>query len=392
VDLTQGDDDESSSADDYCEPPADMANVAEPVPGNATLSAVVFTHFLHSKGKKPGAPCSSSDHECGVWPLGPAPGMTVVQTQRSVNRIVGGGYEIEVSPKTGKRHIQGWFVLENEIAKDTLCKYFAKKGCNITFFGKMRGTVAQSIEYCSKEGGYVAFGKQDCVNKHARGGQGARNDIAEFVEACEKGTSMRDLCLTYAEYVLKHSRGVETIRQHVFVDPRVKPGAYLPRKNFAFFGPSGTGKSTAARFIVGQHTCYIPASNNNSIFSFETYDGQEYIKMEEFSGARLPVNSLKDMAGDDACQLTGRGFSKPGLHNSVVITSNYNPASWYPGSPVDFLAIQRRFIVYYCGEKEWTKSWVDKDSSEVKELKFPNPLIVYKNGAWSNERGPWVLQ
>lgn len=369
------------------QPPAGVLEISEAVKNNAEVTAVVFTHFMHAVGKKPSGASCTADEPCNIWPM--APGCTEIRTQRAVNRIVGGGYEMEVSPTTGKSHIQGWFLLEKPIAMATLRKFFADKGCNITFFGKMRGTVAQSIEYCSKDGGYVAWLKQDCVNPHARAGQGARNDIAEFVEACQKGTSMRDITLAYPEFVLRHSRGVETVRQHVFIDPRLSKR--VPRVNVIFFGPSGTGKSTAAKYYVSKGSCYIPASNNNSVISFETYDGQEFIKMEEFDGKRLNVNSLKDMAGDDACQLTGRGFSKPGLHNSVVITSNFNPASWYPASPEDLRAIQRRFTMYHCGEREWTKNWLDKETGESRELKFPNPLIVYKNGSWANERGAWVL-
>jgi hypothetical protein len=370
------------------QPPASVLEISEAVKPTAEVQAVVFTHFVHAKGRKPCEACSSNDAQCYCWPL--APDYHEIRSQRAVNRIVGGGYELEVSPTTGRSHVQGWFMLEKPIAMQTLRKFFADKGCNITFFGKMRGTVAQSIEYCSKDGGYKSYGSQDCVNPHARSGQGARNDIAEFVEACQKGTSMHDMCIQYPEFVLRHSRGVETIRQHVFVDPRLSKR--VPRVNIIFYGPTGTGKSTAANQYVGKGSCYIPCSNNTSIFSFETYDGQEFIKMEEFAGPRLGVNSLKDMAGDDVCQLTGRGFSKPGLHNSVVITSNYNPAGWYAASPEDYKALQRRFIIYHCGEREWSKSWVDKETGEVCELKFPNPLIVYKNGSWAAARGPWVLR
>ena len=282
-------------------------------------------------------------------------------------------------------------MLEKPIAMVTLRKYFADAGCNITFFAKMRGTVAESIKYCSKEGGYVAWADQDCVNPHARSGQGARNDIAAFVETCQNGASMREIVLEYPDLVLRHPRGVQTIRENVFVDPRLVKGARIPRSNVIFYGPSGTGKSTAANFWIGDRSVYVPGSNNNSLISFETYDGQDVLKIEEFAGPRMGVNSLKDMAGDDACQLTGRGCSKPGLHNSMVLTSNYNPAGWYPASPVDFAAIQRRFTIYHCGVKTWTKSWLNKDTLQPEQAEFPNPLIKYQNGSWANERGPWVL-
>lgn len=304
----------------------------------------VFTHFCHD--------------DCQNFPK--SAGFLV--TQRQQYSIIGGGYQLERCPSTQRLHVQGWFSLDKEIQFMTLKSHFCPK----IRFGKMNGSVQDSIVYCSKEetreSPYVAFGSQTVVNPHCRSKPGARNDLDVVQQALRSGAGLKRIAEDYFSTYCKYSNGI-TKAARLMLPER----ANAPRRFVVYYGEPGAGKSWKARDLIGEDTYYQPEQNNSGILSFESYDGQSWILLEDFDPKSLSVCVLKRITDRYHCILPGRGSSPPGLHNGVIITTNYPPTSWYPDAPLDYSALQRRMTDHFTCKKAY---WYD----ELTRSQVPNPL------------------
>jgi len=294
----------------------------------------IFTHFLHALDGQGDKECEAFPCDCASYKI------------RSTYKVLGGGYEVEVCPKSKKKHHQGWMYLDREIPFEQLKTMF----CHKVHWAKMAGSVAQNIKYCSKDGKYVGFGNQDTENCHLRVGKGQRNDLAAVVEASESGMSTNEIARKFPVQFIKYPKGI--MLHHEIVQPEYEE---RPRRFIVFWGQTGSGKSWGARHIIGDDSVYLPEKNNASHLSFEIYSGQKWILIEEFKGLGLFCDDLKTYVDRYAVELRGRGSSKKGLHIGVIITSQCDPMSWYPDqSEEDSTALLRRMTgLYQCHRDKW---------------------------------------
>jgi hypothetical protein len=304
------------------------------------------THFVHD--------------DCHCFPNE----VTTYKLRKVEYKVLGGGYEVETCPRTKKKHHQCWMFLDKVIRFEQLKKMFCQK----IHWAKMAGTVAQNIKYCSKEKKYVGFGIQDKENCHIRAGKGQRNDLASVAQASESGMTIRSIAKQYPIEYIKYYRGIGA---HHGLVQAARPDA--PRRFIILWGEPGSGKSMHAMDIIGSDTVFRPDSNNSSAQSFENYDGQKWILFEEFNGKTLYMDDLKTMTDRYSCVLRGRGCSKAGLHDGVIITCNSCPTSWYPdANPVHLDALLRRVEkLYQCNRDKWmnqlTGKVIDNPYKEVAE-------------------------
>lgn len=300
----------------------------------------VYTHFLHD--------------DCDDFPNKEME----VENTKTVYKVVAGGYQTELT-KDGKRHIQGWVIFDKEVILSTLKGLF----CKTIHWEKMQGTVEDSIRYCTKEfcdkdpnfrckvdGTERRFGSDGIRNPHGRGGKGARNDLQAVIDLVDEGNTLKDVASTCPEEWIKFNRGIQSYHSMV-----QKDWVEQEREFIIMWGESGTGKSWQAKRIIGEDSYYIPEMNNSGFLSFETYDSQKWILIEEFKGMGLFIDDLKRMTDRYKCILRGRGCSKQALHTGLIITSQVNPASWYPNDrEEDRVALLRRVTqLWQMSRKYW---------------------------------------
>lgn len=317
------------NGNDYKHPKADSEGVAW-----------CWTHFI---------PCTQQD-QCETWPVEACP----LKTQRLEYKILGGGFGTEFCPTTRRQHQQGWLILDKPIRFKTLKAFF----CSTIHWEKMAGTVQQSIDYCSKDGHYFAFGAQDGQNPHPRKGQGSRNDLERVVEDIMKGTSLKRIAADNPVEWVKFHKGFESLRSMTL--PSFEGGK---RQFHVLWGDAGAGKSWKAMRLMGvpegeehklEEYAFVPDQNNSGILSFETYAGQKWIFLDDFEPKSLQVTALKRMTDRYACVLPGRGRSVTASHLGVVITCNYKPENWYQEA-VDWQALLRRMdSLLHCRVGGWT--------------------------------------
>lgn len=275
---------------------------------------------------------------------------------KSKNMVVGGGYGFETCPTTGKKHVQGWMALQSTATFQLVKTSF----CSKIHWEKMRGSVKQSVEYCSKEGDYHKFGRDEytLTNPHERSAPGTRNDLVEIRNKLKNGKRMAEIAEDHFTDFLRYGNGFRAYRQLVLM-ARAIDACYC------LWGEAGSGKSWKAKQIIGDSTFYEPAQNNSGLISFESYDGQDFIVLNDFDPKSISVCALKRILDPhNGAMLPGRGVSHPNQAKAVIITSNYNPRTWY--APEEWPALERRMTsLLYCKKSVWE----DQLSGE----RFPNP-------------------
>lgn len=316
-----------------------------------------WTHFTHQS--------SFTKEDCINFPREVC---TLHTAHKKQFQIVCGGSGVETCPSTGKQHRQGWLMLDQPIRFKQLKSMF----CDTIHWEKMHGTLEENMDYCKKEDMYVGFGDYEGKeNPHLRKGKGARNDLADVEMAVREGTSLKRLFEDHFSTMVKFHRGIEKAKKVL-----AKPWVEAPRQFIVMWGEAGAGKSWKTQQLVGDDTFFIPDQNNSGLLSFENYDGQKWILLEDFESKSLPVTVLKRMTDRYEMTLPGRGTSVMGAHSGVILTTNYNPEEWYT-SKEDYLALLRRMTGnLYCTRRGWkdllTGEELPNPCPHVKEVSVPN--------------------
>jgi len=165
--------------------------------------------------------------------------------------------------------------------------------------------------------------------------------------------------MEHFETFAKYHKGIEVAASALGFSLDDEVPKWVDRECHIFYGPSGTGKSLAADHKMDGETFYVPEQNAQGALSFETYNGEHWIFLDDFEPATLRPGVLKRMMDGRPMQLPGRGSNsaKQGRHKGVIITTNWNPETWVEGAmqEVEWNALSRRCkTVWNCHQSKWT--------------------------------------
>lgn len=219
--------------------------------------------------------------------------------------------------ETGTPHLQGYIEFANAISFNSL-----KNKLPRAHLEKRHGTAKQASEYCKKDKNFIEVGE---ISQ-----QGKRTDIDNVVELITDGNSMKTIAKLEPKTFVKYNKGFMALKQ-ALIEPRSeKPIVQV------YYGPTGTGKSYAARELMKSHDIeyytWTPARGK----WWDGYDGHKGVIMEEFRGFnQFGLDYLLVLLDRYECPVEYKGGTCEFVANRIVITSPKHPKDWYENKTTD---------------------------------------------------------
>lgn len=240
-------------------------------------------------------------------------------------------YSLEQGEK-GTPHYQGYVAFKN---KKRL------KGCK-TINGRAswrvrRGTHDQARHYCIKP-------VEGCACKHCvkgkdgrldgpfeqgtpPAGQGHRSDLDTMVEDVKLGLGPRDLCDKYSGQYARYHKHLAHIAE-LYAKPRSSP-----TKLIILWGPPETGKTVKAAQLAEDQAkdsvYWLPQPQDKTVW-WDGYTGQQTVVIDEFAGWISP-QAFSRIIDWSPLTLPKKGGFVNFVAKQVIVTSNQDPQTWWPG-------------------------------------------------------------
>jgi len=223
-------------------------------------------------------------------------------------------YQLEKAPTTGQRHLQGFLVTLKTARLTKVSKLLPH-----AHFEKMRGTVKQNVDYCSKAETKIAgpwsYGVLP-VN------QGRRTDWAVVRDDLSTGKTKQQVLLENP-HLAPCFRGIEAL---VYA---LKPAPPKQRdiNVFYLYGTTNTGKTHRA-----MNSCedpYVITGRYIDGRSFDMYEGQSTLVLDEWTPEEWPLTVMNALLQQWKCPLNCRYNNKYGLWTTVIICTNVQPQDCY---------------------------------------------------------------
>ena len=245
------------------------------------------------------------------------------------------GHEIG---EQGTPHLQGYLIATTRMRFTTLNRHIWADTNNRRIHWEVsRGTPAQAIAYCKKDGQFEEFG--DIPNQK----KNQWTTIHEMITNGATSQQIRDeFPGTWCAYRSSIEAWINEGRQ-----ARLQPyDGDLQQKNFWIWGPTGIGKSTKAR-TYGQ-----PVYNKGINRWWDGYNHEPVVVMDDMPPVKadILVDHLKrwlDRFPFPAEIKTSHMMLSPNDFK-LIITSNYSPEQCF--KEPDLSAIRRRLTVIHMDE------------------------------------------
>lgn len=286
-------------------------------------------------------------------------------------------YQEEKCPSTGKHHLQGYLEVSDHdgVKRSVLCN--AYPGGRV-HWEKRQGTGVQARDYAQKEDTRVPAGLTYCQGDLVDGGQGKRSDLKRLADSVLENMPLAQVARENPETWMKYYRGAIDLHNRVAPKP-----AEEERDVYILIGPAGTGKTAWCKERIAEWnlTCHEVQSNNSGALSFEKYNDEQAILIDDYEENALAAQALKQLTDRYACYLPGRGQSIMARHKVVFITSNFPISEWFPAktSQINREAIERRAkAIMYCGLERWQLiGGKDHATTTPENRDVPNPMLKY---------------
>nr|QTE03361.1 MAG: replication-associated protein [Ficedula mugimaki CRESS-DNA-virus sp.] len=227
-------------------------------------------------------------------------------------------YGREICPDTGKKHLQGFVAFEKSVRLSAI-----KKTDSVGHYEMKRGTVAQAIEYCKKDGYYVEIGDVPSDDSGVA--------IRTCIEYAQAGKMDEIKELSPALY-LRYKRTFDGLRKFDIVDLTEPCGYWI-------YGEPGTSKDSNVKKL----NPYVKPHNK----WWDGFNGEKYVLISDLdrSTAKWIGTHLKiwtDMYPFDAEVKGGVIKIRP---ERVYVTSNFTIDELFSEDNVLLTALRRRFHV-----------------------------------------------
>jgi len=224
----------------------------------------------------------------------------------------------------GTPHLQGFLCFSNAKTYSAVKRIPGLTRIHIEI---MKGTVQQSIVYCSKDGDYKQWGEEPQ--------QGKRSDLDAVIALVREGKRMRDIGEECPTQVIKFCKGIERL---IFL--RQYPRNYKT-KVFWFYGPTGTGKSKEAFEMAFAESSYYVKDPLNKWW--DGYEQQDVVIIDDYRRDFCTFAQLLRLFDRYPMSVEVKGATTQFNSKMIIVTSPKNPKdTWEGRTEEDFAQLLRR--------------------------------------------------
>lgn len=234
------------------------------------------------------------------------------------------GFSREIAPTTGTPHLQGFLVHKDKVRPTAIKKLIPKAHIEI-----MRGLLRQNAKYCSKSSELEYVGELP-----SDGGTSEKKRWSNVVSLAKSG-KIDQILEDYPDIGLRMYGTLKRIKR----DYEQAPPDLDSIEAYWYTGPTGTGKSRAAR-------ANFPGIYNKS---FDTwwggYDGSSPVLFDDLSPRDHNMcDFLKRLVDHYSIKVQSKGEQFQIRPRVVVVTSNYTLEQCFP-NVIDLEPLKRRFKI-----------------------------------------------
>jgi len=237
-------------------------------------------------------------------------------TQRGFKYIC---FQGERGAETGTPHLQGYCEFKQPQRFVTVRSHL---GMRCAIF-RRRGSPDQARDYCRKpetRDGAVAAPFE--WGSFSRGQQGTRTDLAAAVDLV-RATGAHAVAEQFGTVYVRYHRGLEALGRQL----HGRRPADRDVVCYAFHGPTGTGKSHAAKELVGPDG-YVTHAHQ----WWPDYRGQRRILIDEYVPGQWDDGFLLRVLDKYDVSLGIKGSDAWLCADFIVISSNFHPREWLTGA------------------------------------------------------------
>lgn len=241
------------------------------------------------------------------------------------------------------RHFQIYMVLKQQKRKSWILKHISPDSSKTNHWEVKRGTVAEAIDYVSKEDTRVPdgisfeFGEKPCEERVNKAKRRTRQEIEDAEDQVIKKMKTEYVGLQDVDEQIIRQPGFMTIYKAMSANWK---GPYRPNlKILTLIGPPGCGKSFAVnKWFPNAGSCVY--GNSGPWFQ---QPWSRIMIFEEFMG-QIPLQTMLTLLDPYPNSLEIKGGHHPAMYDLVIITSNTTPDKWYKNAE----EIDRRFSNMSC--------------------------------------------
>lgn len=238
-------------------------------------------------------------------------------------------YQIEITPKTDRIHIQGYVQFHSPKTLEQVKTIIGEGHYEIP-----RGTVDDNIKYCSKYKSRMPDTSYTMVGTPLK--QGQRRDLEAMYDLVKEGEDDYGIMEAMPATYMRFFRSVDRVRS---VLDGITAKKFRKLTIFTIIGKPGIGKTRCVYDKYGFDDVYsLPSSDGTDWFN--GYTGQKVLLIDDFYG-RIRYGYLLKLLDGYPIQIQTKGGFAWALWETVIITSNSPVENWYTGVS-DITALKRR--------------------------------------------------
>jgi len=231
--------------------------------------------------------------------------------------------------ENGTPHLQGAVVFKNPRELGGVKRLISPRA----HLEVMRGTVAESITYCSKDetrDAAAGFGFTEHGTKPDGPGQGARTDLATIGKRLREGETLTVIAEDYPADFVRYHQGLKALQAIYQCRPRVRQpdGTYGPLRVKWYYGCAGGGKTRTVMDEIGTQRYYRKMPGNKW---FDGYAGEKIIIFDDLRDSQFPFGILLSLLDIYPLMVEVKGGSCHYAPEEIYITAPRHPRDYYAG-------------------------------------------------------------